>query len=146
MAGDALFDLARSQAMPRHVDDIVGTAEDEIVAIAVAYAPVKRGIDRRLEVRPIGFNKTIVIPIHSLYATRRQRSFNDHNALFIGAADLAGGFIHDMHLVTVHGYARTAQTGRLVVDALGNRENRPAAFGLPVIVDHWHAQRIGDPC
>ena len=45
MAGDALLDLARAQAVAGDVDDVVGAAEDEEVAVVVADAPVEGAVD-----------------------------------------------------------------------------------------------------
>ena len=43
---DALLDLARAQPVAGDVDDVVGAAEDEVIAVGVAYAPVERRVDR----------------------------------------------------------------------------------------------------
>ena len=40
MAGDALLDLARAQAVSGHVDHVIRAAQDEVVAILVAHRPV----------------------------------------------------------------------------------------------------------
>jgi hypothetical protein len=42
---DRLLDLAGAQAVAGDVDDVVGAAEDEVVAVLVADAPVEGGID-----------------------------------------------------------------------------------------------------
>jgi hypothetical protein len=48
IAGWALhgfLDLARAEAVAGDVDDVVGAAEDEVVAVVVLDAPVEGGID-----------------------------------------------------------------------------------------------------
>jgi hypothetical protein len=44
VAGDALFDFARAQAVAGDVDDVVGAAQDEEVAVLVADAPVEGAV------------------------------------------------------------------------------------------------------
>src|SRR5450830_160645 len=131
--------------MPGDVDHVVSAAEDEVVTVGIADAPVEGRIHLLAEVGPVGIDEALVVAIHGLHAARRQWSFNHHHALLVGPAQLAGGFIDDVHLVAVQWYAGTAQPGRLVVDALGDRQDRPAAFGLPIVVDHRHAERTGNP-
>jgi hypothetical protein len=46
VAGDALLDLARAQPVAGDVDDVVGAAEDEEVAVLVADAPVEGAVDQ----------------------------------------------------------------------------------------------------
>ena len=45
MARDALLDLARAEAVAGDVDHVVGAAEDEVVAVVVADAPVEGVVD-----------------------------------------------------------------------------------------------------
>ena len=43
---NGLFDLARAEAMAGNIDDIVGAAKNEIVAVLVAMSPVERGVNQ----------------------------------------------------------------------------------------------------
>jgi hypothetical protein len=45
VAADGLFDLAGAQAVSGHVDHVVGAAQDEVVAVLVADAPVEGVVD-----------------------------------------------------------------------------------------------------
>jgi hypothetical protein len=57
-----LLDLARAEAVAGDVDDVVGAAEDVVVALLVLDAPVEGGIDLRLlEQAEIGADEALVV-------------------------------------------------------------------------------------
>ena len=93
----------------------------------------------------VGANEAMIIPPYRLHASRRERRHDRHDALFIGADLIAGFQIQQAHIVAIHRHARATQFGGRFFDAMCNRENRPAGFSLPVIVDYWPANPLGDP-
>ena len=65
---------------------------------------------------------------------------------FPGSVDVgAGRLVDDAHVVAVHRHARAAELAHALLDAVGDRQDRPAALGLPVVVDDRLADRLGDP-
>ena len=58
---------------------------------------------------------------------------------------LAGALVDQLDVVAVHRHARAAELAGRLLDAVGNGQDRPAGFGLPVVVDDGLAQRLGDP-
>ena len=74
MSLDRLFDLARSETMSRHVDDIVGTAKNVVITVFVLDAPVERGVNLRLlEQREVGRNEAVIVAPDRRETTGRQR-------------------------------------------------------------------------
>ena len=57
----------------------------------------------------------------------------------------AGRLVDQADVVAVHGDPRAAVFARHRHHAVGDGEDRPAAFGLPVVVDDRLADRVGDP-
>ncbi|MNT25851.1 hypothetical protein D3C72_1613950 [compost metagenome] len=115
MAGDAFLDFARAQAVAGHVDHVVRTAQNKVIAVRIAHAPVKRGIHLpAAEGGPVGIDEARIVAIHGLHAARRQRAFQHQHALLVGGALLARRFVEQLDLVAVHGQARAAQARRRV--------------------------------
>ena len=104
MAGDALLDLARAEAVAGHVDDVVGAAEDEEVAVLVAHAPVEGGVDPLAgQLFPVGADEAGVVAPHGLHAARGQRAFDADHALDVAAGEfLTGLVVQQLDVVAVH--------------------------------------------
>ena len=144
---NALLDFAGAQAVASDVDHVVRAAQDEVVAVSVTNPPVKRAVQQTAgDALPVGVDEACVIAPHGLHATGWQRAFNAHHALLVGAGQLfASGLVHDLHRIAVHGLARAAEARGLLLHTVGQGQNRPASFGLPVVVDDGHSQRVADP-
>ena len=145
IAGNTLLYLTRPQPMPGHVDDIIRTAKDEVIAVRIANTPVKGGVHLTRKQRPVGIHKPRVITPDSLDTARRQRPFNHQHALFIRFAGLTGHLIEQLHVISVHRHAWATQPRRAVVQPASDRHNRPTGFSLPVVVDNRDAQRFRYP-
>ena len=147
VAGDALLDLARAQPVAGDVDHVVGAAQDVEIAVLVADAPVEGAVD--LPARdglPVGLDEALVVAPDGLHEARRRRALDHHHALLVGLGQLlAGALVHQLDVVAVHGHARAAELAGLLLHAVGDGQDRPAAFGLPVVVDDGHAQAVADP-
>jgi hypothetical protein len=96
---NALLDLARAQAVAGHVDHVVGAAQDEVVAVGVADAPVKGAVEQAAgDALPVGVDEALVVAPHGLHAAGGQRAFDGHHALLVGAGQLfAGGLVDQLH-------------------------------------------------
>ncbi len=145
IAGNTLLDLARPQPVPCHVYHVIRTPQNEVIAVSVTNAPVKGGVHLARKQRPVGIHKPRVIPPDSLDTARRQRPFNHQHTLLIRRTRFTGHLIEQLYVVAVHRHAGTAQTRRPVVQPAGNCHNRPAGFGLPVVIDNRDAQRFCYP-
>ena len=146
MAGDALFDLPGTQTMASDIDHVIGTSEDEVIAVIISYAPVKGRVHLLgAEIRPVGFDEALIIIKHGLQATGRQRPFDHQHTFLIIAAQRASVFIQQLEFVARHGDARAAESGRFVLDTFCNRQDGPASLSLPVVVNDGHAQLTSNP-
>ncbi len=147
VGGDAFLDLARAQAMAGHVDHVVGTAQDEEVAVLVAYAPVEGAVDHAARnALPVGVDEALVVTPDGLHAARRQRPFDGQHALLPGAEQfLARGLVDQLDVIAIDGLARAAEARGLLLHAVAQREDGPAGLGLPVVVDDGLAQGLADP-
>ena len=77
--------------MAGHVDDIVCSTKDEVVAILVSDTPVESGIGQPvLEVFEVGLHKELVLAPYSGEASWWQRWLHGHDAFFTDAALRAG--------------------------------------------------------
>ncbi len=132
--------------MARHVDDVVRAAEDEIVAVLVADAPVEGRV--RLLPRhalPVGRDEALVVAPDGGHAARRQRTADGDHALGVGADLFSRHGVVQAHVVAVDRHAGRAEPSRQRLDAALDREDRPAGLGLPVVVDDRLADALGDP-
>ncbi|MNT57838.1 hypothetical protein D3C72_1952400 [compost metagenome] len=133
--------------MAGDIDHIVGAAQDEVVAIGIADAPVEGAVDQLAgNALPVGVDETLVVAPHRLHAAGRQRPLDGNHTLLVGTGQLfAGRFVDQLHGIAVHGFARAAEARGLLLDAIGQREDGPAGLGLPVVVDDGHLQGVADP-
>ena len=133
--------------MAGHVDHIVGAAQDEEVAILVTHSPVKRVVDQLARnTLPVGVHKPCIVAPHGLHTTRWQRAFDDDHPFLVGARQgLPGALVDQFHVVAVGGQTRAAKLAGLLLHPVGNTQDRPAAFGLPVVVDDGHVECTADP-
>ena len=145
MTGDTLFNLARPQPMPGNVNHIVSAPENKVITVSIADPPVKSGVHRTGKQRPVRLHKAVVVAPNGLNTPRRQRPFHHQHPFLVDAARFAGDFIEQLHVIAIHRHAGATQTRRPVVQTASNRHNRPAGFGLPVVVDDRHIQRIAHP-
>ena len=147
MAGNALLDFAGPQSMTRHIDHVIGSAQNKVIAIFVTHAPVEGAVDQLAgNAAPVGFDKTCVVLPHRLHATGRQRSFDsDHPFLVRTGEFFTSVFVQEFDVVAIHGHTRAAEFAGSFFDAIGNTEDGPAGFCLPVVVDDGLAQCTADP-
>src|SRR3569832_2114957 len=101
VARDALLDFARAQAVARHVDHVVRAAEDVVIAVLVADAPVEGAVERLAgNGLPVSVDVALVIAPDRLHEAGRRRARDDDHALFVGALQLlARLFVHELHVV-----------------------------------------------
>ena len=145
MGGHRLLDLARAQPVPGHVDHVVGATEDVGVAVRVADRPVQRAVQQLLEVAEVAVDVALVVTPHGGQAARRQRRLEHQHALLARSRLLAGGLVDHLHPVARRRQAGRAPLHRLQLQARHQGDRRPAGLGLPVVVDHRHAQAVGEP-
>ncbi len=148
MARDALLDLARAEPVAGDVDDVVGAAEDEVVAVGVADAPVEGVVDAagpgccpsRSRTKRASSRHTVCMQPGGIGP-----SITTTPLRFGSTMSCAGRLVDQLDVVAVHRHARAAELARRRLDAVGDRQDRPAALGLPVVVDDRLAERLGDP-
>ena len=145
MTGDTLFNLTRTQPMSGNVNHIVSAPENKVITVSIADAPVKSGVHRTGKQRPVRLHKAVVVAPDGLNTAWRQWPLHYQHPFLIDATRFAGDFIEQLHVIAIHRHAGASQTRRPVVQTASNRHNRPAGFGLPVVVDDRHIQRIAHP-
>ena len=132
--------------MAGDVDDVVGAAEDEVVAVLVPGAPVEGGVDQPvLETGEVGLHETLVLAPHRAHAARRQRRDDGDDAFFIGRHLLGGLLVQQAHVVAVGREGGAAELGGMRLHAGQAGEQGPAGLGLPVVVVDRLVERLGDP-
>ncbi len=132
--------------MSRHVDDVVRSPEDEIVAILVAYSPIESRIHHRgLESTEIGADEALVVAPYGGQTSRRQRRRDGNDALLVRARLGRIGLSQQFQVVAVRRETRAAEFQRRALHARNRGQDRPAGFGLPVVVDDRLAERVGNP-
>ena len=133
--------------MPSHIDHVIGAAQNEVITVLVANAPVKgavHGFSRHAV--PVGADKACVVLPDGLHEAGRRGAFNDDDAFFVRLGQLfAGGFVEQFDGVAIHRHPGTAEFARFFLHAVGDGDDGPARFGLPVVVDDGHPQAIADP-
>ena len=144
---NAFLDLAGTKAVAGHVYHIVGAAQNEKVAVLVAYAPVKGAVDHLAgNALPVGFDKACVVLPNGLHATGRQRALDGDHTLLIRTGELVTRvFVQQFNVVAIHGNTRAAKAAGLFLDPVGDAQNWPAGLGLPVVVDDGLVQAFADP-
>ncbi len=81
-----------------------------------------------------------------MQAAGGQRAFNGQHAFLVGRGEFfARGFVNEFDVVAIHRLTRAAKARGLLLHAVAQRHDRPAGFGLPVVVDDGHLQRVADP-
>ncbi|KAG1442430.1 hypothetical protein G6F57_018415 [Rhizopus arrhizus] len=132
--------------MARHVDHVIRAAKYEPVAVGIHPPPVEGRIhlasgDRR----EVGLHETRVVAPDGGHGTRRQRRHDRHHALLVRPQVFAGGFADDARVEPVHRKGRAAESGRHALHPRLGRQDGPAGFGLPVVVDDGLAQAFRYP-
>ena len=147
MGLDGLLDLPGAESVARHVDDVVGSTQNEDVTVLVAGGVVEGGVDPLAgHAREISLHEAVVVAPDGLQAAGWQRWCHAEHALFVGGHLLEGGFVDEPHIVAIDREARAAELGLGDIDAMLGRQDGPAGLGLPVVVDDLHtAKCIRDP-
>ncbi len=132
--------------MPRDIDHVVGAPEHEVVAVLVARGPIESRVDHLVGERlVVGVHVALVIAPDGRHRAGRQRRHDAEDALLVRSDFLAGLLVLQLDVVAVRGKRRRAELAARVFDTGARREDRPARFGLPVVVDDLGAERIGNP-
>ena len=124
---------------------IVYAPENKVITVSIADAPVKSGVHRTGKQRPVRLHKAVVVAPDGLNTAWRQWPLHYQHPFLIDATRFAGDFIEQLHVIAIHRHAGASQTRRSVIQTASNRHNRPAGFGLSVVVDDRHIQRIAHP-
>ncbi len=131
--------------MAGDVDHVVGTAQDEEIAILIAHRPVGGGVEQILEAGEVTLHEALVVAPHRAQAARRQRRLHDQHPFFATRDFRTGPFVDDPDVVAVHREPRRTEAVGLEIHARQVGQHRPAGLGLPVMVDDRNLQRVGDP-
>ena len=147
MAGNTFLDLPGTEPMASNVDHVVGASKDKEVTVFVANTPVKSAVNRLAgNAFPIGVDEACIVLPDGLHEARRCRALDHHHAFFIWLGQLfAGHFMQNFHAVAIHGHTGTAELAGFLIDPIGDGDDGPAGFGLPVVVDDGHIQALVDP-
>ena len=127
--------------MSRHVNHVVGTAQDEKVTIFVAHRPIKCAVNHFVgHGFPIGVYKTCVIAPHRLQIAGWQWAFDGQYALLVCASELFASLVVDQFdVISVNSFARGSKFTRRFFDTVANCQNWPTCFGLPIVVNDGRA-------
>ena len=133
--------------MTGHVDDVVGAAQDEVVALFVSDAPIKAAVDLAAgDALPVGADIALVVAPHRLHETGGQGALDGHHALFVRTGQLfTGVLVEQLHVEAVHRDARAAKLAGLALDAIGYRQHGCPGFGLPIVVDDGALEGVRNP-
>ena len=150
MRAERFLDLARAQPMTRHVDDIVGAPEDRDESRRIHGGPIEGRVDHvaiRVALLKVGLHEARVVAPERGKAPRRQRRTNREHALALAVldGDRVGRIADQRDIVARARQARRAEFALQCSAAGKSSEDRPAGFGLPVVVDHRHVQCVLDP-
>ncbi len=143
MLGQDGLDGPGGQAVPGHVDDVVGAAHHEQVPIRVEVAAVAGQVVAVVR-RKIRRHVALVVAPQRGQGARRQRQLDADRALFVGVAHRAIR-TQDLHVVTGHGHGRRAGLDRHGLQAHRIGRDGPAGLGLPPVVDDGDAELVGGP-
>ena len=136
--------------MARDVDDVVGAAHDEQVAVLVLEAGV-RGLVVAGELAEVAFLEALVLLPQRRQACGRQRQLDHDRAHGVGG-EFAAGLVDDAHVVARHRHGRRAMLHRQHPEPHRVAGDAPAGFGLPPVIDHrlfqmllgpLHGRRVG---
>ena len=137
------LDRSGRHPMSRNVDDVVGAAHHEQVAVVVDVAAVagevvagKRGQVRR--------HVAVVVTPQRRQGARRQRQLHADRALLVRVA-LGTVWPQDPHVVTRHRHRRRPGLDRQRLDTHRVGGDRPARLGLPPVIDDRDAQLLRRP-
>ena len=109
---DRLFDFARPEPVASHVDDVIGPAEDEVVAIIITDAPIEGGIDEAAgETGEIRFAEAVVLSPNGRHTAGGQRWDDANYALLIRSEFFAGAELQQADVIAVSGERRAAEFG-----------------------------------
>ena len=141
-----LFDLARAEAMTGNIDHIIGAAEDEVIAVLIANAPIERRVRKlAFKIGEIGFYEAFVVAPDRSHAARRQRRNDGDDGFLVGANFFAGNLVQQFHVVAIYRKTRATEFAWRVLDAQHSGQHGPAGFRLPVMIDDRLFDAIGDP-
>ena len=140
---DHLFHGAGGEPVSGDVDDVVGAAHDEDVAVLVPVAGVAGGVVA-LERLEVGGNVAFVVAPERGQGAGRQRQAQDDVA-FRAGLDVPAGAVDDVEPEAGHRDAGRAGLDRQSVEAAGVGADGPAGLRLPPVVDHRNTEDPGGP-
>ncbi len=129
--------------MAGDVDDVVGAAHDEQVAVLVEVAAVPREVAALVR-RQVGRDVAVVVAPQGGQRARRQRQPQHDRPLGARRHRLAP-LVQDRHVVPGHRHAGRAGLERQRLEAPGAGGDRPTGLGLPPVVHHRDAQAFPRP-
>src|SRR5688500_3997743 len=129
--------------MPGDVDHIADARHDPEITVS-AFAAGVRGLVEPGEISQIRRNESLVVAPQCRQAARTQREL-DHDVPDLSFPYLSSGRIHDRYRVARHGLGRGAVLHRLLRKPDWICADRPAGFGLPPMIDDWHAETLLGP-
>ena len=141
--GQHLLHAAGREPVAGDVDDVVGAAHDEDVAVLVLEAGVG-GFVVAGEFGEVAFAHALVGLPQRRQARRRQRQLDHDRAHRVGR-DLLARLVDDAHVVARHRHRRRAVLDRQHAEADRVAGDRPAGLGLPPMIDHRHLEQLLRP-
>ena len=144
-----LFERARREAVPRDVDDVVGAAHDEDIAVGVDVSGIARRVEARERIEIRLAEPLEASPDAGERARRQRKAQRDvplgRSAARAGAGDIPALAVEDAHVVARHRHGGGAGLGGERLEPDGVRADRPAGLGLPPVVDDRHAEALVRP-
>ncbi len=142
--GDHLFHGARRQTVAGHVDHVVDTSHHVQVAVVVVVPAVTGDVVARVRGEIALDESGIVVP-ESRQGAGRQRQLDRHRAFGVGVEFLPRCRIEHLDAVAGHRFRRRSRLHRQRLDAHAVRDDRPAGFGLPPVVDDRPVEQAARP-
>ena len=141
MGCDDLFHLPGGKAVPGHIDYVIDAPHDEDVAILIQITAITGEVIAGV-LGEVGGTETLVVIPEGREASRGEGQFDHDIAGLVGLGNPFTIMAEQLHVVARHRHGGGTGMHLHRVDTHGIGHHRPAALGLPPVVDH---RNIGQP-